>query len=240
MAQLPKDKENEAFYREVDEELRRAQMQGFFQRFGKWIIAGVVLLLAAVAAVIWWQHYRQTQAEEQGQKLTAVLQDIDARKVTGSDPRLDDLAKNGNEGYRAAALLAKAGLATQAGRDAEAIATYGSIADDDGFAQPYRDVALIRRTMLEFDKLPPATVVDRLRPLATKGNPWFGSAGELVALAYLKQGKPELAGNVFAEMARDDKVPESIRSRAREMAGSLGVDVDAGTSGTAGAAKDSK
>ena len=29
----------------------------------------------------------------------------------------------------------------------------------------------------------PQRVIDRLKPLATPGNPWFGSAGELVAMA---------------------------------------------------------
>jgi len=56
------------------------------------------------------------------------------------------------------------------------------------------------------------------------GNPWFGSAGELVAMAYLRQNKPDLAGPLFAALAKDKTVPDSIRQRARQMAGALGVD----------------
>jgi hypothetical protein len=67
-------------------------------------------------------------------------------------------------------------------------------------------------------------VIQRLKPLAVSGNPWFGSAGEMVAIAYLKQQKPELAAPVFAAMAKDQQVPRSIRSRATQMAGALGVD----------------
>ena len=73
-------------------------------------------------------------------------------------------------------------------------------------------------------KLNPQTVVDRLKPLATPGNPWFGSAGELVAMAYMKQGKEELAGPLFAAIAKDDDVPQTLRSRARQLAGLLGYD----------------
>jgi hypothetical protein len=67
-------------------------------------------------------------------------------------------------------------------------------------------------------------VIDRLKPLAVAGNPWFGSAGELVALAYLKQNKPELAAPIFAAMAKEKDMPASLRSRAVQMAGALGVD----------------
>jgi hypothetical protein len=33
-----KPADNESFYREVDEELRRDQLTGTWQRYGKWII----------------------------------------------------------------------------------------------------------------------------------------------------------------------------------------------------------
>jgi hypothetical protein len=40
----------------------------------------------------------------------------------------------------------------------------------------------------------------------------------------MKMRKPDLAGPLFAAMAKDASVPQSIRSRARQMAGLLGVD----------------
>jgi hypothetical protein len=67
-------------------------------------------------------------------------------------------------------------------------------------------------------------VIARLKPLAKPGNPWFGSAGELVAMAYLKEGKKDLAGPLFAAIAKDEDAPKSMRSRARQMAGVLGYD----------------
>ena len=46
----------------------------------------------------------------------------------------------------------------------------------------------------------------------------------MVAISYIKMGKPELAARIFADIAKDEQVPESIRSRAVQMAGVLGVD----------------
>jgi hypothetical protein len=46
----------------------------------------------------------------------------------------------------------------------------------------------------------------------------------MVAGAYQKQGRPKEAGRIFAAIAKDRKVPDSIRGRASQMASSLGFD----------------
>jgi hypothetical protein len=79
---------------------------------------------------------------------------------------------------------------------------------------------------MEFDTLPPDQVIARMKPLAKKGGPWVGSAGELVAVAQLKAGRPSEAGATFAALVADPAAPASIRSRAAQMASVLGVDVN--------------
>ena len=127
-------------------------------------------------------------------------------------------------GYRAMALLSKAAMAAQKGDIKTAAKLYGDIAANEELAQPYRDLGTIRQVALSFDTLAPQQVVDRLKPLAIEGNPWFGSAGEMTAIAYMKMRKHDLAGPIFAAIAKDGKAPETLRSRARQMAGLLGVD----------------
>jgi hypothetical protein len=105
-----------------------------------------------------------------------------------------------------------------------AIAAYAKIASDTGLPQPFRDMALIRQTMAEFDTLAPQQIIDRLKPLAVPGNPWFGSAGEMTAIAYMKLGKDNVAGPIFAQIAKQKDLPQSLRGRAVQMAGALGID----------------
>jgi hypothetical protein len=216
--------DNETFYREVDEELRRDQMKSYWERFGKLIIAGVVLVIAAIGGFIWWQNQKQVKAGEQSAALVEAFDDVAAGRKAPALAKLDGLAKSGADGHRAAALLTKADLAIE-GKDLKgAAALYKQVADDEGLARPYRDLALVRMTAVELDTLAPQAVIDRLKALAVPGNPWFGSAGEMVALSHLKQGRPQQAAGVFAAMAKDKKLPDTVRSRATQMAGSLGVD----------------
>ena len=233
-----KPADNESFYREVDEELRREQMSSTWKRYGLWIVLAVVLLLAAIAGFIYWQQQKQLRAGQHAETLTSVFDDIQAGKGKAAQPKLDQLAKDGGPGYRAAALLAKADIAAEGGNDAAAIAAFQSVADDADLPAPYRELALIRRTAIEYDKIQPAVVIQRLKPLAVPGNAWFGSAGEMVALAHLKQQKPQEAARIFAAMANDESLPASIRSRSVQMAGALGVDAVQQADGKAGATKE--
>jgi hypothetical protein len=228
-----KPRDNESFYREVDEELRRDQMRTYWERFGKLAIAGVVLVLAAIGGAIWWNNQKQVEAGKQGDTLVAAFEEIAAGRPKAAAPKLDELAKSDAEGYRAGALLTKAALAVERNDLAGAEGLYRQISEDKGLDQPYRDAALIRLTHLQFDKLQPQAVIDRLKPMAAAGHPWFGSAGEMVAIAHLKLNRPQEAARIFAALVKDQQVPDSVRRRAQDMAGSLGVDAIQDTAGAA-------
>ena len=110
------------------------------------------------------------------------------------------------------------------GRTAEAAEIYAGVAADADAPRLMRDLATIRQVAATFDGLEPGDVIARLEPMVAPGKPFFGSAGELVAMAYLEQGKTREAGALFASIAKDETQPEALRSRARQMAGVLGVD----------------
>ncbi|WP_370309770.1 tetratricopeptide repeat protein [Sphingobium abikonense] len=221
MALTPQN--SEAFMREVDDAVRQDQLTTFWQRYGRILIVLLVVGLAAFGGWLYWQHHQKTQSEAVSEQMDTLL-DTAVGGGTPDAKQLDALTKASQPGYRASALLVQAGVAARKGDAKAAIAAYRAIAADGSLDQPYRDLALIRQTSLEFDSLKPQQVVDRLKPLAVEGAPWFGSAGELVAIAYMKMGKNDLAGPMFAAMAKDEKVPQSIRSRARQMAGVMGID----------------
>jgi hypothetical protein len=187
-------------------------------------VLAVVLFLAAAGGLIYWQSYRVKQSEKQVEQLSKVFGDIGAGKFTAAPQQLDALSKNGGKSVRATAMFASAAMALEQNDVKTATAKYREIAEDGGLPKPYRDAALLRQTSLEFDSLKPAEVIARLQPLAKPGEPWFGSAAELTAVALLKQGKSREAGNLFAAIARDRQAPESLRARSVQIASTLGID----------------
>lgn len=221
------DAPNEAFLREVDENLRRDRLEGFAKTYGKWLVAAVVLFLVAVGAYLYWQNRQQEQAAAQSEELMSIYTDIGSGRIDAAKKRLQPLAGSGNDIVRTLAMLAQAAIALDSNDRDTALSKYHTIAADTGVPAPYRDLALIRATSLEFDQIKPEEVVSRMEPLAKPGNAWFGTAGELTAMAYLKQGQKDKAGRLFAAIAADKQVPETTRSRAVQIAGTLGIDASA-------------
>ena len=221
LASTPPD--NEAFLREVDDELRRDELQGFWKRWGRWLVGGVVGGLALFAGFLWWQDNKVVKAGVDGEQLSQALDTLASTDTPEAEVQLKKLTTAKNAGYRATAKIALAALAAQRGNAQTAAKGFAEVAGDTSLAQPWRDLALVRQTVTEFDTLKPNVVIERLKPLAISGNAWFGSAGEMVALSYIKLGQPQLAAKLFGDIAKDETVPETLRSRAVQMASGLGV-----------------
>lgn len=212
---------NEAFLREVDEELRRDQAVQLWRRWGRWMIGGVVAALLAFAGVLFWQNHQQSVAGADGAKLLDSFDQLGKGDTAAANKSLADLSGSGGAGYRALAKYVQADIALQKNDLKSAAAMFAAVAGDASLPQPFRDLALIRQTSAEFDKLSPDVVIARMKPLAVKGAPWFGSAGELLGIADIQAGQHEAAARLFAAIAEDENTPETLRTRAAQMAGSL-------------------
>ena len=221
------DAPNEAFLREVDENLRRDRMESFAKTYGKWLIAAVILFLAAVGGYLFWQNKQKEKAAAQSEELTSIYNQVGNGGIDGAKKKLQPLESANNDVVRALALLTQAAVALGSNDRNTALAKYRAITADKSIPDPYRDLALIRATALEFDQIKASDVVSRLEPLTKPGEPWFGSAGELTAMAYLKDGQKDKAARLFAAIANDKQVPDTVRNRAMQIAGTLGVDVGA-------------
>lgn len=217
--------QNDAFLREVDDALREDQLKDFLTRYGKPVGAAIAAGLLALAGYLWWSSHQEAAADARGEKLAMALEQVEKGNLKTGDKDLAAVVKdNGGTGTAAAATLMRAGIALEQGRRDEAVTLFATVAADGSAPKPFRDLATIREVATNYDKMKPEVVVERLSPLAQKGNPWFGPAGELLAMAYLDQNKPNLAGPLLADIARDKDAPESLRRRVRQLAGLLGAD----------------
>jgi len=216
--------EQDVLLREVDEAVRQDEAAEFVKRYGKAIGALLVLALAAFAAWLWWKDHREGQFEKGSEAYVQALDELEAGRTKAADTALVPIARDGTPAAAAGAKLLQAGQLIAKGDTANASTMLFALADDKDAPEAYRNLAAVRGVAAGFDTMKPDAVIARLKPLAKPGNPWFGSAGEMVAMAYLKQGRKDLAGPLFAAIAKDKDVPKSMQSRTRQMAGMLGYD----------------
>lgn len=216
--------EQEALLREVDDAVRQGDIEGFMSKWGKPLLGVIVAGIVAFGGYLYWDHRQDLAREKDSEVLTGALDQITAGNLQSGYDSLADLASDIHDGPSAAAAMLRAGIAAQQKRTDEAVKTFASIAADDDVPQPMRDLAKLREVALKFDTMKSADVVAALKPLAVPGKPYFASAGEMMAHAYLDMGKKAEAGALLAQIAKDENAPSSLRSRARQLAGVLGVD----------------
>jgi hypothetical protein len=221
----------ESFVREVDDNLRQDQMRDMAKRYGKWIVAALILFLAAVGGWLYWQNRLQQRAIDDSEAMSKALDTIGEGNVKAGDEALKPVTESPVVATRASALLGRAAMALQQNDRKTASAIYGQVAADDDFPQPFRDLATVRAVSIDYDTMKPDEVIARLAPLSKPGNAFFGTAGEMTGMALLAKGDKAGAARLFAQIAADKQVPESIRSRAVQVAGSLGVDATASMPG---------
>lgn len=215
---------SQAFMSEVDDELRRDRLTRFWTRWGLVVGAAILIGLAAFGGYLYWQHRQHQAAGVDGEQLQSAYDALAQNDTKTADAKLKTLAGSNVDAYRALAEFTQADILLQRDDLKGAAARFAAIAGDNSLAQPFRDLALVRQTMAEYDTMKPQAVVARLGTLAVPGNAWFGSAGEMVAVAYLRMNKRAEAGRLFGQIASDKDVPDTLRQRAVQMAGVLGVD----------------
>jgi hypothetical protein len=210
-------KTDEAFLREVDEELRRDRLVRFWRNYGRWTIIAIGVALVVFAGALYWMQNRGAAREAEAVKLQDAVDALTANNAAKAQGPIDTLASSSSPGNRGTAKMLQADALLRANDNKGAAAKFAEVANDTAIGKPIRDLALIRQTNAEYDSLAPQAVIDRLQPLTAKDSAWLGSAGEMVALAYLRLNKPQEARAMFKTIAEAEDVPDSIRQRAVQM-----------------------
>jgi len=217
-------REDEILMREIDEAVRQDDTVQFFQKYGVALGGAVALIIVGMFGYWWWDRTSEAALEAQSETVISALDSVEATDFAGAEEKVAELVDNGSIGARTVARFLQAGAALEQGEDARAVELYASVVADSEAPQALRDLALIREVSTNFDDREPADIIAKLEGLAVPGNAYFGSAGELVAIAHMEAGNRSEAGALFSAIAQDETIPDTLRNRARQMAGLLGVD----------------
>jgi hypothetical protein len=207
-------------FQEVDEEVRRENMQRLWRRYGRYATAAGVAILLAAGGYIGWQKYSEHREAQRAQAFSdaiALIADPDPAKAKAA---FLDLAQ-GSDGIAALARFRAAALQVEAKDEAGAVATYDGIAADSSVPEPFREAAALLAAMHLVDSADLAEMKRRLESKTTATNPWRFTALELLALSAQRAGDFEQARTIYAQLADDLAAPSGLRGRAAEMLATL-------------------
>lgn len=205
----------DAFLREVDEELRKEQLLQLWQRYGMVVVGALGLVLLSMIGWQYAKHRAQTEAEAAGARFEAASRQLGEAPSKEALDVFAKMATDAPRGYRSLARLRVAAEHQKAGRPAEALAEYESVAKEQGFDQVLRDFAMLQAAMLRMDAADWTEMQNRLTPLVSGNSAWRTSAREGLALAALKAGKADVARQHLEGLLADRTVTPQMSERVQ-------------------------
>ena len=213
--------ESDLLIQEVDEDLRREQYIKLWRAYGKYAIAGALLIVLGVAGHQLWLSWRAQQFQKTAAAFASAEDLIGAGKNNEAEARLTEIAQGNQTGFAMVAAFRKAQMQTEGGDAAGAAATYDALAKSDA-PSVFRDLAILKGALLTLDSADPEALQKKILPLAEAGNPWHFTATELLALLANRRGDKDGALSTYKKLADDAAAPQDIRARAVDMIAALG------------------
>lgn len=215
---------DDTFIREVNEQMRRERMEGVWKRFGKFVIAGVVLVILATIAYVVWERQQAARAAADGDRYFAAVDLASAGDTQGAVAAFEDLASDGVGAYPHLARLRIAATLAADGDRSGAVAALDEVANSSA-PQALRDVAAVRAAYLLVDDGTPDDVRERVERLTNEASALRHPAREAIGLSLWRAGDGEAARPFFQQISEDLSAPSGIVQRAGLM---LDL-IDAGT-----------
>lgn len=211
--------ESDSFIQEVSDEVRRDRLYATLKRWG-WVAILLVLVLVGGAA---YTEYNRAQvaarAQATGDALLAGLAKDDAAARAAA---LTDVTAEGPT-VAVTALMTAASQQEAGDLDAAAL-TLDALAVDADVPQIYRDIAALKRAMLNVAD-DPAQKREALRALANPGQPFRLLALEQLAYHDLEQGDRDAAVAALREIMEDAAVTRGLNERAQLLMVALGEEI---------------
>jgi len=202
-------------FREVEEDLRREQLRGLWDKYGIYVLGLAAGIVLATAAVVGWRAYSENQAEKASAAYEEALAAAQADEGAAAD-LFADIAEKSPAGYAALARLQEAAALAEAGETDKAVAAYEELAASGSDAL-LTGLAQIKAAALVMSETSYDDMQLRLGPLAGEGLPWRNFARELLGLSAYEAGRYEESQAHFEEITNDAAATPGLRDRAHVM-----------------------
>ncbi len=212
----------EAFIKEVNEDLKNESMKKLWDKYGLYII---ILVAAALTAAVSFEtikawHTKKIQKWSDSYAYALSLQN--QGKYDDSIQTFDYIAGQDYGIFSDLAQMQKANILLEQNKTDEALKLMAEIAADKSFNSQLRDTVALKLASYKLENAP----IDEIRQLIggiaqDAENSWQPSANEMLALAYLRDGEIAQAREIYDQLLQSDKTSEVMKVRIKDILSAL-------------------
>ncbi|MDR1289451.1 MAG: tetratricopeptide repeat protein [Holosporales bacterium] len=218
----------DSFVESIEEEIRSEKWLSIWNRYGKLISYGAVILLLSIGVYNMWLRKDQADREAISYRLTVIQNALSSGPAGQQElANLRELGSSSNkEPYPTLAKLLYASI-LRSKNDRMAIAQYRQIYEDSKVDKTFREFAYIMYVSTCLDLMSVKEILEKLDGFIDTLSkesldcPWGILALETLAFCYIKYGKNALAKETLIKLAKTPGVPAGMADRAKTLAGMI-------------------
>ena len=202
--------QQDALFREVDEQVHIENMRKFWKKYGNFFIAGAFLIMLCVGGFELFKRYRQLTAYKASASYLNALMMISADKNEDAAAAFDKIALENKNGLADFASLYAAELKKTKSDEYLALAdkekTFPPLAEFLKLSYAYQNIGV--KSENDIEKI--------LSGLENK-TAWKGAVMEIKALAALTAGEKEKAFNLMTAISADPEISAPFKTRVKKV-----------------------
>ena len=208
----------EAFIKEVNEDLKNDELKKMWDKYGLYII---ILVIAAVTAAVsfetikaWYTKKIQTWSDTYAYALNMQAQG----KYDESTASLNYIIEKEYGIFTELSQLQKINLLLEQGKNEDAIKLMENIANSDDFNPQLKQTVILKLASYKIENAPLEDIIALIGETANdENNSWQPIASEMLAIAYLHNGKVQEAKDIYSRLLANDKVSDVMKARINDI-----------------------
>ncbi|MCJ8322697.1 MAG: tetratricopeptide repeat protein [Rhizobiales bacterium] len=206
-------------FEEVNDDLRRENMEKLWKKYGPWVIALCVLVVAIVGGSKAFESYQLSKAVNAS---NAYIEYVSALNAEGNasdkgQTEFKAVQDSGHTGYIYLSQMSKASALAANNSTARAVILYDLVAANTSLSQNNRDIATVLAGYLLVDTASLQDVIKHVETINVVENAFRFQAREQIGLSAFRAGDFKLSSDTFLELSQNAQTPDSIRARANQI-----------------------
>lgn len=196
-------------FEEINEELKHDQMVAFVRQNLKMIVSILVTIILGIIIYSTWQDRQKRKMEDITNALLTVVQNPSSK----DERMLGKLLESAPAELRPVLMLMKSGKQLMMGGESteKTLRPILDLSNRRGVDLIWRDLALL--IYASYSTKPSQELIKMLEPLTEEKRPFRFTAMEFIAMAYINDGKNEIAIEYLEKILNNNEAPKSMKDR---------------------------
>lgn len=221
MKKVQEHSAEDAFIREIDEEIKNDRIKKLWDQYGLFIILFVIVAVSAAVSYETFKSWNEKRNQQYSNSYAYALNLQNQGRYAESLEVLEQMKKADNGVYSDVAEIQIANILVDQGKTDEAVKILEEVVNKKSFNKQMRDVAVIKLASYKLDTAPGEEIRALIAPYAESENSWTNIARELLAMLAVRDADFAQAKKLYNDIANSASATESLKARAKDMLATL-------------------